>query len=77
MILQVEESVSLFTEIAQLGVVFTLLIAIIFVLGRRVMNLEKKIEEMIGLEKLEAKENILIIKNATDAMTEVAKKLKQ
>lgn len=75
MLLQIKESVGLFSDVAQLGVVFGLLVAIIFVLARRVIKLETKIEEMIEVEKAEAKENILIIKNASDAMQEVAKKL--
>lgn len=71
-ILQID---GMFTSIAQQGIAFTLLIIIIYVLGRRVAKLEKKIEDMIAEEKKEAKENILIIKGATEAMQLVAKKL--
>ena len=72
MILQVEAT-GLFSDVAQLGIVFTLLVAIIVVLGRRVVKLEKVIEGMHLENKTEAKEQILIIKGASEAMKKVAK----
>lgn len=70
-ILQVEAT-GLFSEIAQLGIVFTLLVAIIVVLGRRIMKLEKKIEEMTEERFEQIKDNAIIIKDATSAMRDMA-----
>ena len=74
MLLQISE---LFSDIAQLGIVFALLVAIIFVLGRRVVKLENE-KDATMLERLEeTKQNVLIIKDATDAMTKVSDKIEK
>lgn len=74
MLLQISE---LFSDIAQLGIVFALLVAIIFVLGRRVVKLENE-KDATMLERLEeTKQNVLIIKAATDAMTAVSDKIEK
>lgn len=74
-LLQTDIATNFLSEIVQAGIAFTIMVVIIVVLARRVLKLEKKIEEMIADEKKDAKENILIIKGATEAMQKVAKKL--
>lgn len=70
MILQVSE---IFTEIAQLGIVFAILVAIIFVLARRVNKLENENKELVIERLTEAKEIVVILKDATDSMNRVSK----
>lgn len=67
------ESTGLFTDIAQQGIAFGILVAIIIVLARRVMKLEKQIEQMTNDRFKEIGENTIILTNATTAMTEMAK----
>ena len=70
MLLQVSE---IFLDIAQLGIVFALLVAIVFVLGRRIVKLENENKELV-VERLEStKEIIIILKDATDSMNRVSK----
>lgn len=72
MILQLEAT-SLFSDIAQMGMVFTVLVAIIVVLGRRVIKLEKKIDDLNNERFKEVAESTLLLKDATEAMKEVSK----
>ena len=76
-LLQTTEAAGFFDAMMQQGIAFGLMMLIIIVLGRRVLSLEKKIDSMVAEEKADAKESILIIKGATDAMRKVARKLEQ
>lgn len=74
-LLQADVAAGFLGQVVQAGIAFAIMAMIIYVLARRVVKLENKIEQMISDEKKEAKENILIIKGATEAMQKVAKKL--
>lgn len=74
-LLQTDVAAGFLGQVVQAGIAFAIMAMIIYVLARRVVKLENKIEQMISDEKKEAKENILIIKGATEAMQKVAKKL--
>lgn len=64
---------SLFTNAAQLGVAFSLLVGIVFVLAKRVLTLEKKIENLTD-EKFEIYKEVLEISNeSTNTMKSVIK----
>lgn len=75
-LLQIEEAAGLFSDVAQLGTVFALLVAIILVLGWVVNKLVKKNELLVNERRESEKESILIIKGATDAMLQIAEYLK-
>lgn len=74
-LLQTDVAAGFLGQVVQAGIAFAIMAMIIYVLARRVVKLENKIEQMISDEKKDAKENILIIKGATEAMQKVAKKL--
>lgn len=66
------EPTTFLTDIAQQGIAFGLMGLIIVVLARRVIKLEKKIEDMTDTRFDEVKDNAVIIKNATEAMRDMA-----
>lgn len=73
-LLQTDVATGFLGQVVQAGIAFAIMALIIIVLARRVMSLEREIKQMIAEEKKEAKDNILIIKSATEAMTKIAKK---
>lgn len=76
-LLQTDVATGFLGQVVQAGIAFALLVVIIYVLARRVVSLEKDIKQMISDEKNEAKQNILIIKSATESMEKVAKILEK
>ena len=67
------EAAGFFDAMMQQGIAFGLMALIIFVLARRIVKLEKKIDDMIDEKMVEAKENTIIIKEATEAMKQHSK----
>lgn len=76
-LLQTDVATGFLGQVVQAGIAFALLVVIIYVLARRVISLEKEMKQMITDEKNEAKQNILIIKSATESMERVAKILEK
>lgn len=76
-LLQTGTEVGFLSQVAQAGIAFTILILIIYVLARRVVKLETRLESKEKEDKDNAKELVLIIKSATDSMERVAKILEK
>lgn len=72
-ILLQQEATGIFGALMQQGILFGFMGFVIFILARRVVQLEKKIENMTEDKFEEIKDNTLLIQNATNAMTKVAK----
>lgn len=70
MILLQAETAGFFDAMMQQGIAFGLMSLVIIVLARRIIKLEAKIDGMIEDKFEEAKEQAIIIKDATEAMKE-------